>query len=161
MECGTHGSFPCDAPADGEYGMKQNILRFRTGILASMVTAFWVIPTAYGQAAQYSGQFELPYGSGFGDFNRPYDANTRDSAGNRVIVDGRIIHGDDLSTLNMGMNTPWGSTEGTGMIGQSQAIGNQLNVITMGNYNTIIIDNNQVNNGDQTAILNGELDFND
>ena len=78
-----------------------------------------------------------------------------------MIVDGRIIHGDDLSTLNMGMNTPWGSTEGTGMIGQSQAIGNQLNVITMGSYNTIIIDNNQVNNGDQTAILNGELDFND
>ena len=61
----------------------------------------------------------------------------------------------------MGLNTPWGSTRGVGMLGQSQAVGNQLNVITNGNYNTIIIDNTQINNGDQTAVLNGELNLNE
>ncbi|MAP94434.1 MAG: holdfast attachment protein HfaA [Ponticaulis sp.] len=141
--------------------MKQSANTLRTGLFAVASCSIVMVPAAWSQAAEYSGQFEIPYGSGFGDYNRPYDAYTRDSAGNRVIVDGRIILGDDLSTLNMGMTTPWGSTQGSGMIGQSQAIGNQLNVITQGNYNTIIIDNNQINNGDQTAILNGELDLND
>ena len=141
--------------------MKQSKNTLRTGVLTAIAAVFVAAPAAFGQAAEYSGQFEIPYGSGFGDWSRPYDAGTRDSAGNRVIVDGRIIRGDDLSTLGMGMSTPWGSTSGPGMIGQSQAVGNQLNVITMGNYNTIIIDNTQINNGDQTAILNGELDFND
>ena len=141
--------------------MKQRQHSLITGLLAASAITLAFVPTGFAQAAQYSGEFELPYGSGFGEWSSPYDAGTRDSAGNRVIVDGRIMYGHDLSTLNMGMNTPWGSTNGTGMIGNSQAVGNQLNVITQGNYNTIIIDNTQINNGDQTAILNGELDFND
>ena len=148
-------------PAYGELGMKQSKITVHIGTLAALSSLILIAPAAFGQAAEYSGQFEIPYGSGFGEWSRPYDAGTRDSAGNRVIVDGRIMFGDDLSTLGMGMSTPWGSTSGSGMIGQSQAVGNQLNVITMGNYNTIIIDNTQINNGDQTAILNGELDFND
>lgn len=128
-----------------------------TGLLVAMGAA---LPTQ-AQEAVVSGQFELPYGMGFGEESRAYEPGTRDSAGNRVIVDGRILNGDSTSTLGMGMNTHWGQTSGRGMIGQNQAIGNQLNVITNGNYNTIIIDNTQINNGDQTAILNGELDLND
>lgn len=45
------------------------------------------------------------------------------------------------------------------MIGTGTAVGNQLNVITTGNYNTVIIDSTQINNGDQTVVLNGELDL--
>merc|ERR1711916_14024 len=152
---------PSTNPAYGEYGMKQRQHSLITSFLAASAMALVFAPSSFAQAAEYAGEFELPYGSGFGEWSRPYDAGTRDSAGNRVIVDGRIMYGHDLSTLNMGMNTPWGSTNGNGMIGNSQAVGNQLNVITQGNYNTIIIDNTQINNGDQKAILNGELDFND
>ena len=47
------------------------------------------------------------------------------------------------------------------MIGSGTAVGNQLNVITNGSNNTIIIDSTQINNGDQTVILNGELNLND
>ena len=133
----------------------------RKNAFACILAALAFSPTAFAQAASYSGEFEIPYGAGLRDWSTPYDAGTRDLSGNRVIVDGRIIRGDNLSDLNMGLNTPWGSTSGTGMLGQSQAVGNQLNVITTGNYNTIIIDNNQINNGDQTAILNGELNLND
>ena len=57
---------------------------------------------------------------------------------------------------------------GAGFSGGSysgQAIGNQLNVITNGNYNTVIVNSTQINNGNQTATsstaLNGKIDLND
>jgi holdfast attachment protein HfaA len=46
---------------------------------------------------------------------------------------------------------------GSGLGGSSaQAIGNQLNVITQGNYNTVIVDSTQINNGDISADSDGE-----
>lgn len=141
--------------------MERPVTTLWHGLSAAMLLSAAAVLPAHGQAAQYSGEFEQPYGMGFGDSQRAYNPVTRDRAGNRIIIDGRLVYGDDLSTLNYGMNTPWGSTSGTGMLGQSLAIGNQLNVITNGSYNTIIIDSTQINNGDQTAILNGELDLHD
>lgn len=141
--------------------MKHAVKTVLIGTAAGLAGLMGIAQTSHAQEAIVSGQFELPYGSGFSDYSTPYDPGTRDSAGNRIIVDGRIITGDSISTLGMGLNTTWGSTSGTGMIGQSMAIGNQLNVITTGSYNTIIIDSTQINNGNQTAILNGELDLND
>ncbi|MEM6666804.1 MAG: holdfast anchoring protein HfaA [Pseudomonadota bacterium] len=121
------------------------------------------IPAAAGMAgaqeASYLTEFERPYGFGYGEEQRPFDARTRDSAGNRVIVNGLIEGGTGLAT---GLNTAWGQTENAaGMIGTGTAVGNQLNVITTGNYNTVIIDSTQINNGDQNVVLNGELDLND
>ena len=40
----------------------------------------------------------------------------------------------------------------SGGIGASQAIGNQLNVVTQGNYNTVIVNSTQTNNGDVSAV---------
>ncbi len=140
-----------------KYAVKTALTGIATGLLAFPAASLPVL----AQEAVVSGQFELPYGMGFGEESRAYDPNTRDSLGNRVIVNGRIYNGDEYSTLGNGLNTRWGETTGQGMIGQSMAVGNQLNVIATGNYNTIIIDNTQINNGDQTAILNGELDLND
>ena len=46
-------------------------------------------------------------------------------------------------------------------IGGSTAIGNQLNVVVQGSWNTVIVNSNQTNNGDVTAgtALNGTLDL--
>ncbi|MEO0818206.1 MAG: holdfast anchoring protein HfaA [Pseudomonadota bacterium] len=112
------------------------------------------------QEAGYLSEFERPYGYGYGQENRPFDAGSRDANGNRVVVNGLIEGG---TGLGLGLNTGWGQTAGaTGLLGSTgTAIGNQLNVITNGSYNTIIIDSTQINNGDQTASLNGELDLND
>lgn len=150
-----------DISANGDLRMKRtaNIALF--SVVSGLVAGLAPSTAAWAQEAIVSGQFERPYGMSYGQETSPYEPGTRDLNGNRVIVDGRIIDSRDSSSLSFGMNTPWGTTRGTGMIGQSQAIGNQLNVITNGNYNTIIIDNTQINNGDQTAILNGELDLND
>lgn len=112
---------------------------------------------ANAQEASSVSEFERPYGFGFGEESRPFSANNRDRLGNRVIINGLIEGG---SGLGGGLFTEWGQTEGAaGMIGTGTAVGNQLNVITNGSNNTIIIDSTQINDGDQTVVLNGELDF--
>ncbi|MEO9972000.1 MAG: holdfast anchoring protein HfaA [Hyphomonadaceae bacterium] len=121
--------------------------------------------TGFSATAQTS-DFERPIGFGFGEENRPFEPGTRDVNGNRLIVDGRIITGDDLSSFSTNSLASGGqSLSGAGFFnqpqGQTSAIGNQLNVITEGSFNTVIVNSNQTNNGDQTAILNGELDLND
>ncbi|MEM7493981.1 MAG: holdfast anchoring protein HfaA [Pseudomonadota bacterium] len=114
--------------------------------------------TALSAQAQRAGsdngaRYTQPYGLNYGADVYGYRAdNGRDANGNRVIIDGLLNGG---SGLGYGLNTRWGQTEGySGMIGS--ALGNQLNVTVDGNYNTVIIDSTQINNGDQTVILNGE-----
>jgi holdfast attachment protein HfaA len=114
---------------------------------------------ASAQEASHLGEFERPFGFSYGEESRAFDAGTRDANGNRVIVNGLLEGGTGLGT---GLHTGWGQTAGAqGMIGTGSAIGNQLNVITNGSFNTVIIDSTQINNGDQTVALNGELNLND
>ena len=114
---------------------------------------------ALAQEAGYLSEFERPYGFGYGEESRPFDAGSRDISGNRVVINGLIEGGTGLGTS---LYTGWGQTEGaSGMLGTGTAVGNQLNVITNGSNNTVIIDATQINNGDQSVVLNGELDLND
>ena len=125
------------------------------GIAALTVVA--VAPKAQAQAASTVSEFERPYGFSYGQESRPYSAHSRDVANNRVIINGLINGGTGLGT---GLYTSWGQTDGAaGMIGTGTAVGNQLNVITNGSNNTVIIDSTQINNGDQSVVLNGELDL--
>lgn len=114
---------------------------------------------ASAQEAGSLAEFERPYGFGYGEENRPFSAATRDRLGNRVVINGMIGGGTGLGTS---LFTGWGQTEGAaGMLGTGSALGNQLNVITNGSNNTVIIDATQINTGDQTVVLNGELNLND
>ncbi|WP_018997994.1 holdfast anchoring protein HfaA [Hirschia maritima] len=127
----------------------------------------FAIPAFANPANQYTGEFERPYGFSYGEENRNYDANSRDRFNNRVIVDGRIVVGDDLSSLSYGGvygHNFRGAGSGYGHYqspGNNSAIGNQLNVITNGSNNIVVIDSEQTNTGDQTVVLNGEIDLND
>lgn len=118
-------------------------------------------------AANVSGEFERPFGFSYGQEQSVFDANTRDANGNRLILDGRIMTGMDASTFSSATASAssWSqSMSGAGFSNGStsgQAIGNQLNVITNGNYNTVIVNSTQINNGNQTATLNGKIDLND
>ena len=120
-------------------------------------------------AKGYTGEFERPYGFGYGEESTPYDANTRDRRGNRIVIDGRIITGEDLSTLSQSGVAGYqfsgqGAAYGNPALGYGQTntvVGNQLNVITQGSNNTVIVDSTQINNGDQTVVLNGELNLDD
>lgn len=140
----------------------------KSNTTALRLAAFLVGATALAglTATAQTADFERPIGFGFGQENQPFQPGTRDVNGNRLIVDGRIITGDDLSTFSTNSLAGGGqSLSGAGFYnqpqGQTSAIGNQLNVITEGSFNTIIINSDQTNNGDQTAVLNGELNLND
>lgn len=111
--------------------------------------------------------FQRPFGFGYGQETQPFDANTRDASNNRLIVDGRILTGMDQSTLSMSTASAssWaqataGAGFGSGSM-QGSSIGNQINVITQGNYNTVIVNATQTNTGNQTTVLNGKLNLND
>ncbi|MEZ5939050.1 MAG: holdfast anchoring protein HfaA [Hyphomonadaceae bacterium] len=109
------------------------------------------------------GEFEHPYGFAYGAETQAFDANTRDANGNRVIIDGRIMTGDDLSTLSSSTASAsaWAQARAGAGFGQGTAIGNQINVITQGNYNTVVVNATQINSGDQNTVLNGGLNLND
>ena len=104
-------------------------------------------------AAQISGEFERPFGYGYGEEQSSYDANTRDGSGNRVILDGRIMTGMDASTLATASASAGAWSQATAGAGftSNTAVGNQLNVITQGNWNTVIVDSTQIHNGDISA----------
>lgn len=75
-----------------------------------------------------------------------------------MILDGRIVVGDDLSTLPAGLYNMNGlMSGGTGLngIGSGQAIGNQLNVITQGSWNTVVVSSTQTNTGDISVSVGG------
>jgi holdfast attachment protein HfaA len=123
---------------------------FTLSAAALGVAAVLAASPAHAQSrAGYANEFSRPYGMNPGDENRPYDARTRDLNGNRVIIDGRMLVGDDLSSLPLGLYN--GANTGLGFSGTGAAIGNQLNVNTSGSFNTVVVNSTQVNNGNQTV----------
>jgi holdfast attachment protein HfaA len=104
--------------------------------------------SAFADPIARAGDFSRPFGMS-NSFDAPFDPSTRDANGNRVIVDGRIqIEGSLSGGLMDGFGSGLGGDSAT-------AIGNQLNVVTNGSYNTVIVDSTQINNGDISADING------
>lgn len=96
-----------------------------------------------------------PFGFKPGEENRAFDPSTRDTNGNRVMVQGYSQFSNTAGVAGEGSGVGNG-----GVFGSALAVGNQLNVITNGNNNTVIVDATQINNGDQEAvILNGTLNL--
>lgn len=125
-----------------------------TTISKLLVGALALASSATAQSASSVAEFERPIGWAYGAEDRAFEASTRDRHGNRVILNGLIEGG---TTLGQGLSTGWGETEGLrGMLGGGLAVGNQLNVVTNGSNNTIIIDSTQINNGDQSVVLGGK-----
>jgi holdfast attachment protein HfaA len=116
------------------------------------------------QAGDYgsAGDYNSPYGMTSGQENQAVDPSLRDANGNLSVVNG-VFTSSNMSPANTqqmsslgAYNT--GSTLMTGGVGfgnvaQAQAIGNQLNVVTVGSGNTVIVNSHQDNNGDVTATV--------
>jgi holdfast attachment protein HfaA len=119
----------------------------RLFILATLGVLALAAP-ASAQAPESVGDVERAFGMGWDSFDKPIEASTRDANGNRTIINGQIqIEGSLTGGLMDGSYS-------TGL-GSSQAIGNQLNVVTQGNWNTVIVDSTQINNGDISAVTEG------
>jgi holdfast attachment protein HfaA len=116
-------------------------------VLASVGLAALASP-ALADPVGDSGDFDRAFAMDGESFGAPIPMSTRDEDGNRVIINGRM---ELEGTLSGGLMDGFGSG-----IGSAQAIGNQLNVVTQGNYNTVIVDSTQINNGDISADVEGD-----
>lgn len=125
---------------------------FKTSIaLAALVGAVAAGAAQAQSMTTNSASFNAGYGRVAGQENRVVDYSTRDANGNRVIVDGVIQTGSDQSYYaRTSGGVGGGSTGGVGN-GSNTAIGNNLVVVTQGNWNTVIVNSNQTNNGNVTA----------
>lgn len=135
------------------------------GALLAIVVGTLAMPAV--SAAQSAGSSGMgAYTAGYGGARystaRPQTGSTRDTNGNRLIVDGIIRAGAGTwSSASGGVSSSFsgaGANGGTA-IGGSTAIGNSLNVVVQGNHNTVIVNSTQVNNEAVTAgtSLNGTL----
>jgi hypothetical protein len=120
---------------------------------------------AQSQGSYGASGFQNGYGNARQATASSTTGSTRDSNGNRLIVDGIIQSGASAYSRVTGGYSGYGGVgcdtcgNGTSMIGGSTAIGNNLNVVVQGNHNTVIVNSRQINNGDVTAgaALNGTL----
>jgi holdfast attachment protein HfaA len=120
-------------------------MRVRTLLIIGAILAALTTTAAADPLPSGAGDFSRGYGMDGDSFDNPINPSTRDANGNRVIINGQLENG----TLSGGlMDNGFGA-------GSSQAIGNQLNVVTQGNWNTVIIDSTQINNGNVDADSHG------
>jgi holdfast attachment protein HfaA len=137
-------------------------------ILPPLMLALLAAPcAALAQSNGNAASFNAGYGSTAGAENAAAAMSTiRDANGNLLVVDGVIktANGGSASyssnSAGVGTNTAAlnaQSASGAGRystgVGQANAtaIGNQLNVITTGSYNTVVVNSSQTNNGAVSA----------
>ena len=119
-------------------------------LASAMAFAAAAVPAAADPLGD-DGDFSRAFGMGWDSFDRPIEPGTRDANGNRVIVNGRMeLEGTLTGGLMDGYITAGAYSN------SAQAVGNQLNVVTQGNYNTVIVDSTQINNGDISAEVQGD-----
>ena len=132
---------------------------------AAALVAILAPAAAWAQSTGSAGasRFQQGYGSARYATAQQTTGSTRDANGNRLIVDGIIQSGaSSYSRQSGGVASAYSGAGSSGSgqtIGGSTAIGNQLNVVVQGSWNTVIVNSNQTNNGDVNAgtALNGNI----
>ncbi len=125
---------------------------------------------AQGQTMSAS-DYNNPYGMSQAQENQPVDPSLRDANGNLSVVNGQFTSSamsqqSGVQSMSVLGSAALGSTLGGGTIatgagfggattmGTATAIGNSLNVVTVGDNNTVVVNSQQTNNGNQTATVN-------
>ena len=126
-------------------------------IVCLAVAAVLVAGTANAQSMGTTvGSYETGYGMSRGEMEQPVNVSIRDANGNLVMLDGEIMTGADNSVYAYSKTLGAGDTyAGAGALGGATAVGNNLQVIVNGSYNTVIVHSTQTNNGNVTATSNG------
>lgn len=101
-------------------------------------------------AAAQDASWNFPYGMN-SSVNSGWDNSHRDANGNLEIVNGIIQTGSGSHSTLAESNVAGGGGAGASLNAGATAFGNQLNVITSGRYNTVIVNSTQINNGDVIA----------
>ena len=135
----------------------------KTLALLTSVSTLVLCGTVSAQAQQSAASWGRAYGQGAGQTHSTYvNRHGRDANGNRVVLNGVIQSGVGVQAsaqarANAQVSGGVGAS-GTLNQGSALAVGNQLNVNVVGNYNTVIVNSNQINNGDINAnnTINGK-----
>ena len=124
---------------------------------ASFGAAALAAGAAHAQTMSTSAaSYDTGYGLARNEMQNAIDVSTRDANGNRVLLDGEIMTGSDNSVYAFSKTLGAGDTfAGAGALGGATAVGNNLQVVVNGSYNTVIVHSTQVNNGNVTATANG------
>ena len=122
------------------------------GRLAIVTAALSAI--AGGAAAQSMSTNAASFNGGYARYNGQENRaienySNRDASGNMLIVDGIIQAGSSYASSEAKSSSYSGGV-GYGSA-SATAIGNNLNVVTQGNFNTVIVNSTQINNGNVTA----------
>lgn len=141
---------------------------------ALVLSAAFFAGSAEAQVTSAS-DYNHPYGMTQGDENAPVNASLRDANNNLTLVNGQFTSSTmgqqtglqpmgalGMPTLGSTSSTSAGASVtttgaaygGATMQGTATAVGNQLNVVTVGNNNTVVVNSKQINNGNQTATVN-------
>lgn len=126
----------------------------RLGTCAAIALLFSSGQVAAQSMASNAASFNAGYGRRAGAENHPVDVSTRDANGNRVIVDGLILSGEDQSSFSSASGAVDAFAGVGASSGGASAVGNSLVVVTQGNYNTVIVNSKQTNTGAVTAGAN-------
>lgn len=122
----------------------------KTLLLATAATAAFAGAAQAGSYDQ-SANYNAPIGMSGTSANAPVTSSLRDANGNLEVVDGKITSSSFGEVGGVQNFNPGGGGVGSSMNSSATAIGNQLNVVTLGSNNIVIVDSTQINNGDQTA----------
>lgn len=127
----------------------------RIALIAALIAPAAAAADDYSNAASYNNG----YGMAAGGENQAINPTLRDSNGNLTNVNGQFTS-SNFNSSNMAMSSSGSSlanlgtkSSGAGFNGAT-AIGNQLSVVTVGNFNTVIVDSKQSNSGTVTATVN-------
>src|ERR1700692_1987094 len=117
----------------------------RTNILAmALLGTATVAPAAHAGSLGNSSSYNTPFGmSSSTQQNQAIDPSLRDSNGNLTMVNGQFTSSAFAQSYGIArapsMGSPPGASSGSGAgFGGATAIGNQLNVVTVGNNNTVV-----------------------
>jgi holdfast attachment protein HfaA len=138
----------------------------RTIRTACILAGLGVSGAAHAADGSSSSDYNSPYGMNAAQENQTVDPSLRDANGNLSVVNG-VFTSSNMSQASMQSMSSLGAVGsgstlnsggvgfgGSGMMATAQAVGNSLNVVTVGSNNTVIVNSHQTNNGDQTANVN-------
>ncbi|XBQ15165.1 MAG: holdfast anchoring protein HfaA [Oceanicaulis sp.] len=124
-------------------------------LLAALAAGCAFASPAAAQSSHPS-DWTRPYGQAHGQETRPYQG-ARGRAGNRVVINGIIQTGVGVSAQASAYGSISAGAGGEGGFSgpfassNALAVGNQLNVVVNGNYNTVVVNSTQTNTGNVTA----------
>ena len=120
-------------------------------VLAAAIAAPAFAQTMTANSASYN----AGWGRTADQENQAINPQMRDANGNLLVVNGIITNSSNQGLFSGGgvssASAGAGSSSSIAFASGATAIGNSLSVVTQGDYNTVIVDARQTNNGAVTA----------